>query len=401
MLLDFDFDEIPQIEPNSHQWTPLTQEEAEKWALAYSIIMRYEMLEEGRPMLKEKKDPGAFIFLIRLECLINENALADTGSDINTMPYRIYKQLGMDDIMKKDRNITMIIYTEAEVTGWLVNVMCQVGFTTLSAKFLVMEILVDRDALIVFLVMEILVYRDALIVVGCGFLDTIGGNIDIPNKILTTFDRLSRQTFRVARSEKIKIVESDSDDEEDYTSGAYDHEAKSSRTKCSRHVETVEEALLLNVHHEFLDCYTKLVVEEIDHILKISLKEAQSNEEIFFYVAWVRAFNIREPTYPELCREFYATYEFDEWTTGYEKIQKNDLWLLSMFEDRHQNGYENVAWVIAKWIKEMGLEVRRIVRFAMGDYNPPCYVQPQYDQYYHQYYPQQLPQQQHDDEENE
>ncbi|GKE78867.1 hypothetical protein Tco_1544987, partial [Tanacetum coccineum] len=24
-------------------------------------------------------------------------------------------------------------------------------------------------------------------------------------------------------------------------------------------------------------------------------------------------------------------------TTGYEKIQKNDLWLLSMFEDRHQN----------------------------------------------------------------
>nr|GFC04255.1 hypothetical protein [Tanacetum cinerariifolium] len=37
------------------------------------------------------------------------------------------------------------------------------------------------------------------------------------------------------------------------TSGAYDHEVGSSRPKRSRHVETVEEALLLNVHHEFLE----------------------------------------------------------------------------------------------------------------------------------------------------
>ncbi|GJY97912.1 hypothetical protein Tco_0514822 [Tanacetum coccineum] len=47
-------------------------------------------------------------------------------------------------------------------------------------------------------------------------------------------------------------------------------------------------------------------------MLKISLKEAQSDEEIFFSVAWIRAFNIREPIYPELFHEFYATYEFDE-----------------------------------------------------------------------------------------
>ncbi|GJX77252.1 hypothetical protein Tco_0324063 [Tanacetum coccineum] len=36
--------------------------------------------------LKEKDDPEAFIFPIRLEGQVNENALADTGSDINTMP---------------------------------------------------------------------------------------------------------------------------------------------------------------------------------------------------------------------------------------------------------------------------------------------------------------------------
>ncbi|GKG11008.1 hypothetical protein Tco_0342408, partial [Tanacetum coccineum] len=34
--------------------------------------------------LKEKDDPGAFIFPISLEGKVNENALADTGSDINT-----------------------------------------------------------------------------------------------------------------------------------------------------------------------------------------------------------------------------------------------------------------------------------------------------------------------------
>ncbi|GKF52914.1 hypothetical protein Tco_0159824, partial [Tanacetum coccineum] len=95
----------------------------------------------------------------------------------------------------------MINYTEAEVTGRLVNVLCQVGFTTLSAKFLVLDIPIDRDA---------------PIVVGHGFLDTIGGNIDIPRRTLTTFDGLTRQTFRAARSDKIKIAESDSDDEEEY-----------------------------------------------------------------------------------------------------------------------------------------------------------------------------------------
>ncbi|GJZ40354.1 ribonuclease H-like domain-containing protein [Tanacetum coccineum] len=495
-LLEFDFDEAPQTKtdlpplvckmgkgsrnkkkvmenimyfkngtgPSTSVGIPLTQEEAEKRALAHNISMRYEILEEVRPVietltysdkykklldeiwadkvrldgmvkpeeervmvkgkgqvLKEKKDPGAFLFPIRLEGQINENALADTGSDTNTMPYRIYEQLGRDDNVKEERNITMINYTKAEVTGRLVNVLCQVRFTTLSAKFLILEIPVDRDA---------------PIVVGRGFLDTTGGNIDIPNRTFTTFDRLTRQTFRAARSEKIRIAESDSDDEEDYVikrnetgtpihnsrpigyqnntnpaenmtlstlesvinpfrkisiwkkavsflrsllaklrdvewkpdykmcysnpelaTGqwkteirltdpyeniymqafvtkhmkrklskyhklrAYDHEAGSSRAKRSKNVETVEEALLPDVHHEFLEwrgcsreaksrynyrvvtlllklIYSPQIVDwqllhkiscgdEIDQMLKISLKEAQSEEEIFFSVAWV------------------------------------------------------------------------------------------------------------------
>nr|GEZ52898.1 hypothetical protein [Tanacetum cinerariifolium] len=142
----------------------LTQEEAAKEALAIRMSQKFALLEEERPIietmayhdkykkildgvwkdkveldgkivkeeeaikrikgeaLKEKDDPEAFIFPIRLEGQFNENALADTGSDINTMPYRIYEQLGREDIKKVDRGITMINHTQAEAIRILTNV---------------------------------------------------------------------------------------------------------------------------------------------------------------------------------------------------------------------------------------------------------------------------------------
>ncbi|GKF51004.1 hypothetical protein Tco_0147471, partial [Tanacetum coccineum] len=45
------------------------------------------------------------------------------------------------------------------------------------------------------------------------------------------------------------------------------------------------------------------------------------------------------------------TYGLCQRTIRYDKVQKNDLWLLSMFDARHQNGYANVAWLIARWMK--------------------------------------------------
>ncbi|GKF43750.1 hypothetical protein Tco_0130302, partial [Tanacetum coccineum] len=47
-------------------------------------------------------------------------------------------------------------------------------------------------------------------------------------------------------------------------------------------------------------------------MLRIRLREARSDEEIFTLVDWIRAFNINEPIYVELCHEFYSTYKFDE-----------------------------------------------------------------------------------------
>ncbi|GJS44577.1 hypothetical protein Tco_0594698 [Tanacetum coccineum] len=290
---------------------------------------------------------------------------------------------------------------------------------------------------------------------------------------------------------------------------------------------------------------------EIDDMLRIRLRDAESNEDIFTYVAWIRAFNIKEPIYAKLCQEFYSTYEFDEvcdddelqskkiikfrlgrrahnltlleftrrlglyhadelvddefdvyfqgglhsddnfnaqeyWlsiskeeslglsrshastirnpilrvihklityglcqrTTRYDKIQKNDLWLLSMFDARHQNGYANVAWLITRQMKRKGAGTQRESQICCGQdldtttqrelidsegrliledlqpgvprvgiprpsrasmhdlyqgvfehmvgvysvslqgtYNPPGYAQPPYDQYYQQYQP--------------
>ncbi|GKA81590.1 hypothetical protein Tco_0788282 [Tanacetum coccineum] len=151
-LLDFDIDEVPQTETDL---PPLVCKMG-KGSRNKKKILENIMYFNGAGPSSSIGTP------LTLEGRINENALDDTGSDTNTMPYRIYEQLGRDDIMKEERNITMINYTEAEVTGQLVN-------ATLTLK-----------------------------------LD------------FTTFDGLTRQTFRAARSKKIRIAESDSDDEEDY-----------------------------------------------------------------------------------------------------------------------------------------------------------------------------------------
>ncbi|GKF26134.1 hypothetical protein Tco_0082028 [Tanacetum coccineum] len=65
------------------------------------------------------------------------------------MPYRIYEKLGREEITKVDRGITMINHTQAEPLGLLTNVHCQVGVTTIIAKFLILDIPIDRDASIV------------------------------------------------------------------------------------------------------------------------------------------------------------------------------------------------------------------------------------------------------------
>nr|GEW12383.1 hypothetical protein [Tanacetum cinerariifolium] len=375
------------IRPSSSPEGYLTQKEAEKEALAVRISQKFALLEEERPViktmayndkykkildeilrykvelygktvkeeedavkrikgetLKEKDDPSAFIFPIRLEGKVNENALADTGPDINTMPYQIYETLGREEMKKIDRGITIINHTHTEAMGKLYNVLYHVGVTTIIAKFLILDIPINRDA---------------PIVVSRGFIYTMGSILNISDRLFSTFDGVCHQSFRSARFDVLRTAKSDSDDEEEYviernrfgaiiygpkpapylnytnledrssaiqtsigspiirarilkkkkkqTLKTYDEEAGSSRSKRPRQHETVEEMLLPQVHHKFL-------------LWEGCSRDAKSRD--IHFVAWIRAFNINEPIYAQLFYEFYSTYEFDEVCVGDELQSK-------------------------------------------------------------------------------
>ncbi|GJW12265.1 hypothetical protein Tco_1578092 [Tanacetum coccineum] len=184
------------------------------------------------------------------------------------MPFRLYVQLGRDGMKKVDRGITMINHTKVEAMRILTNVLCQVGVTTLIDKFLILDILINLDL---------------PIVVGRGFLRMIGAIVNTPERLFSTFDGFCHQTFRAARShlrETQKVITMGTNDDEE----GCNRDAKS-RMGCDG---------------------------EIDDMLRIMVHEAESDEEIFTSVAWIRAFNINEPIYAELFHEFYSTYEFDE-----------------------------------------------------------------------------------------
>ncbi|GKB68327.1 hypothetical protein Tco_0929739 [Tanacetum coccineum] len=280
----------------------------------------------------------------------------------------------------------MINHTQAEAMGVLTNVLCQVGVTALIAQFLILDIPIDHDA---------------LIVVSRRFIYIIGGIVNTPERLFLTFDGVCHQTFCAARSDFLRTAESDSDDEEEYEimsnkfrapiygpkpaayvnfsflgslpaplqqvdwkpyyKGCYtneeeakgqwrteirtmegnDDEAGSSRPKRSRQFKTVEEVLLPQVHHEFAVERRSL---EIDEMLRIKVHEAGTNEEIFTFVAWIRAFNIKEPIYSELCHDL-TLLEFAQRLGLYhvDKLDEDgfDVYFQGgLYSDEHFNAQE-------------------------------------------------------------
>ncbi|GJW87184.1 hypothetical protein Tco_0162524 [Tanacetum coccineum] len=234
----------------------------------------------------------------------------------------------------------MLNHSKAEPMGLLKDLLCQVGVTTVIAKFLILNMHVDKEV---------------PILVGRGFLYTCGSILDTIERTTSTFDVICHQKFRAAKT-NVNNEESDSDDDEDYcikrnilgapiygpksskylncsdlmdqalalqeTIGTYDDEVGSSRPKRFRQYETVGEAILPHVHHQFLlweGCnraaktrYNTKLAHFIENMLEIKVYEAGSQEEIFSSEAWRRVFDINDLIYTELCHEFYSTYKFDE-----------------------------------------------------------------------------------------
>ncbi|GJS30735.1 putative reverse transcriptase, RNA-dependent DNA polymerase [Tanacetum coccineum] len=354
----------------------LTQEEEAKEALGIRMSQKFALLEEERPIIET----------IAYHAKVNKNALADTGSDINTMPYWIYEQLGREDMKKVDRRITMINHTQAEAMGILTNVLCQVEVTTLIAKFLILDILIDRDS---------------PIVVGRGFLRTISGIVNTPERLFLTFDGFCHQTFRAARSDVMRNAKSKSDDEEDYQIkrnkfGAPIYGPKPTPyLNCDDRAErSLWEHTMMRPNHQDLNaldnmkpwkryCFHKFTMSscygkddvlnrmdydgEIDDMLRIRLGLYQaveleeegfnvyfegglhSNEHFNAQDYWLsisreenlslsrsHTSTIKKPILRVIHK--MITYGLCQRTTRYDKVQNNDLWLLSMFDARQKNG---------------------------------------------------------------
>ncbi|GJX56222.1 hypothetical protein Tco_0286119 [Tanacetum coccineum] len=402
-LLDFNFDDVPKSGEELPPFVCKTgkrNQEAAKEELAIRISQRYALLEEERHVIetmayndKYKKITDE-IWKDKVE--LDGKTVKEDKEAVKRIKGEALKEKddpGIEDMKKIDRRITMIDYTQAEAMGTLFNVLCQVGVTTIIAKFLILDIPIDRDAPIVV----------------------------------------------AARFDVLRTAESDSDDEEEYvikrnkyrapiygpkpalylnctnledrssaiqtTMGTNDDEAGSDAK--SRYNTRLTQLLPGYIYSPCIvnwDVLNQMGCDgEIDDMLRIKVRETESEEEIFTSVAWIRAFNINESIYAEIYHEFYSTYEFDEvcandelqlkkiikfrlggrahsltllelarrlglyqaveleedgfnvyfegglrnddnfnaqdyWITGYDKVQKNDLWLLSMFDARHQNG---------------------------------------------------------------
>nr|GEX89459.1 hypothetical protein [Tanacetum cinerariifolium] len=290
---------------------------------------------KGKALI-EKEDPGAFVIPIRLEAKINLNALADTGSDINVMPYSVYKELGREEV----------------------------GVTTIIIKFLILDMPID---------------------------------IDTPILIRRGFSKTS-----------LNVEESDGDDEEDYRIQMNSFGAPVHRPKPDKYLNChnlLDRSIALQ---EVLNLFRKIYVwkkavsfleslpvalqyedwkpeytrnhnenEERDEQWHAEIRLTDPYENVYdqgglrsdehfnareYWLSISREENlslsrshastIRKPVLRVLHK--IITYGLCQRTTRYDKMQKNDLWLLSMFKARHQNGYANVAWLIARWMKRKG-----------------------------------------------
>ncbi|GKA97166.1 hypothetical protein Tco_0825060 [Tanacetum coccineum] len=364
LLDDLDFGDIPDIEG----------EEAEREALAIDICRRYSLLEEERPVIKtkansdqykkildgicldkmkldgeikkeeeeaitrikgealiEKEDPGAFVILIRLE-----------GT----------RQRGGNGCKKRNNNVEPLKGRACEASEGYPVPAKTILDTVVSDSGDEEEYVIQRNKF------RALIYGPK------------------PAQYLNCNDPMDRSLALQAVLNPFRK-----------TIGTHDDDARSTRFKRSRQYETVEEVMLPHVHHMFLlweGCnqaansryntklaqllprliYSPCVVdwnvlnqmsygEAIDEMLMIKLFVASTTKEIFTSQAWTNAFNIDEPIYSELCHEFYSTYEFDK-VCAADELRTKKIIKFRLFGSRHQNGYVNVAWLIARWMKMKG-----------------------------------------------
>ncbi|GJT86924.1 hypothetical protein Tco_1068641 [Tanacetum coccineum] len=191
----------PDIGPSLSTGRHLTQGEAEKEALAIRINQKFALLEEERPVIE------TMAYHDKYKKILDEiwKDKVELDGKIMKEDEEAVKRIKGEALKEKedpgDFIFPIILEKKTEAIGKFSNVLCQVGVTTVIAKFLILDISIDRDS---------------PIVVGRGFLRTIGRMINTSKRILSTFDGFCHQTLLATRSNYMRNTKSDSDDEEEY-----------------------------------------------------------------------------------------------------------------------------------------------------------------------------------------
>ncbi|GJX77936.1 hypothetical protein Tco_0324747 [Tanacetum coccineum] len=153
----------------------------------------------------------------------------------------------------------MLDHSNAETIGRLLNVLCQVGVTTVLANFMLLDVPVDRDV---------------PIISGRSFMYTYGAIMNTLKGKMTTFDGFVHQRFRVTKVRNVH-EESDSDDDEEYLV---------KRDEFGNPFYGPHHPQYLEMGNGTMSC-----AETIKEILELKLIKVGGNEEVFSSEAWRRA----------------------------------------------------------------------------------------------------------------
>ncbi|GJY78678.1 hypothetical protein Tco_0484479 [Tanacetum coccineum] len=198
----------------------------------------------------------------------------------------------------------------------------------------------------------------------------MGSLLNTSERIFSNFNGICHQTFRAARFDVLRTDESDSDDEEEYVIKINKFGAPIYGPRPTPYLNCVnpkDRSSAIQAFDEVCaddELQSKKIISDdnfnaTDYWLSISREENLG-------LSRSHTSTIRNPILRVIHK--MITYGLCQRTTGYDKVQKNDLWLLSMFDVRDQNGYANVAWVIAKWMKRKGAGTQKKSQICCGQF---------------------------------
>ncbi|GJX99259.1 hypothetical protein Tco_0356278 [Tanacetum coccineum] len=332
----------------------LTQEEAVKEALAIRMSRKFVLLEKERPIIetmayhdkykkildeiwndkveldgKIVKEDEEAVKRIKCEALKEKD---DLGAFI--FPIRLEGHLGREDMKKVDRGITMINHTQEKAMGILTNVLCQTFDGFCHQTFCATRSDVMRNA------ESDSDDKKEYQIQGNKFRAPIYGpklasylNCNDPAERSLAIQTVTNPLWKITIWKKVvsflgslPVPLKHVNWKPDYK-GSYNKEEEATgqwRTKIrlsdpygniylqgfttkktDRKLSKLWEHTMMRPDHQDPNALDKTKPWK-------RLREAESNEEILTSVAWIRAFNINELVYVELCHEFYSTYEFDE-----------------------------------------------------------------------------------------